>query len=226
MVQLSKTWFVFLVCSLVHILSIWFICEDLNIENLNNVQISDALEMYKGLDDDKKSFTLIPCWNKFKEEDKWKAKRKELAEQQKQAGKKKQKVNIDSTPRTVAAINTEDVTEIAAPDSEARKRPQGQKQAKEALKRGAGEACMEALDKLWSKKEASDLEREKKKEERFLVSLELEKKRLSIEEKRAEMDLMKEEKEIMQVDMTSLAPPQRQYYETMQQKIIARRLAN
>ena len=68
--------------------------------------------------------------------------------------------------------------------------------------------------------------REKKKDERFQVSLELEKKRLEIEQKRAEADLLKEEKEIMQMDMTSLTPLQRQYYETMQQQITARRLAN
>jgi hypothetical protein len=58
-----------------------------------HVQVSDALELYKELDKDKKSFTLIPCWNKLKEEDKWKAKRVELAEQEKLAAKKKQKVN-------------------------------------------------------------------------------------------------------------------------------------
>jgi hypothetical protein len=191
-----------------------------------HVQISDALELYKELDKDKKSFTLVPCWNKLKEEDKWKAKQVELPELEKLATKKKQKVNIDSMPRNVEATNNEDDLEIAAPESEARKRPQGVKKAKEALKRGGGEACMEALDKMWAKKEAFDLEREKKKEERFLISLELEKKRLEIEEKRAESDLIKEEKEIMTMDMSSLTPQQQQYYVTMQQKIIARRLAN
>jgi hypothetical protein len=81
--------------------------------------------------------------------------------------------------------NTRDVIDIAAPDSEARKRPQGQKKAKEALRRGGGEACMEALDKMWAKKEAFDQEKEKKKEERFMASLEIEKKRLSLEEKKS-----------------------------------------
>ncbi|XP_066330513.1 uncharacterized protein [Miscanthus floridulus] len=182
--------------------------------------------MYKELDKDKKTFTLIHCWNKLKEQDKWKAKMVELAEHEKLAGKKKQKVNMDSTPRNVEATNTEDVTEIAAPESEARKRPQGVKKAKAALRQGGGETCMEALDKMWAKKEAFDMEREKKKEERFLASLELEKKRLTLEEKKAEADLIKEEKEIMSVDMSSLTPLQKQYYETMQQKIIASRLAN
>jgi len=46
-----------------------------------------------------------------------------------------------------------------------------------------------------------------------------------MKKKKAEAKLIKE-KEIMSVDMTSLTPLQRQYYETMQQKIVARRLAN
>src|SRR6185437_2625126 len=112
-----------------------------------------------------------------------------------------------------------------APETEASKRPPGVKKAKEALRRGGGgDACMEALDKMWSKKEAFDKEKEKAKKERFLVALEIEKKRVSIDEKKAEAELIKEEKEIMSIDMTSLTPLQRQYYETMQQKIVARRL--
>nr|TKW39025.1 hypothetical protein SEVIR_1G151900v2 [Setaria viridis] len=52
---------------------------------------------------------------------------------------------------------------------------------------------------------------------------------LTIQEKKkkkVEADLIKEEKEIMPMDMSSLALLQKQYYETMQQKIIARRLTN
>lgn len=64
------------------------------------------------------------------------------------------------------------------------KRPQGIKKAKEALRQGGGEACMEALDNMWAKKEAFDKEIEKAKEERFNIALELEKKRVSAEEKK------------------------------------------
>lgn len=99
---------------------------------------------------------------------------------------------------------------------------------------------MEALDNMWAKKEAFDKEIEKAKEERFNIALELEKKRVSAEEKKAEAklikvsaedkkaeaELIKEEKEIKSIDMTSLSPLQRQYYETMQEKIVARRLGN
>jgi len=179
--------------------------------------------MYQELDKDNKSFTLIHCWNILKE-DKWKTKRIELAELEKLSNKKKQK----SRPRdTEGTNNDEDAAKEVAPETEASKRPPGVKKAKEALRRGGGgEACMEALDKMWSKKEAFDKEKEKAKEERFLVALEIEKKRVSIDEKKAEAELIKEEKEIMSIDMTSLTPLQRQYYETMQQKIVARRLAN
>jgi hypothetical protein len=58
------------------------------------VQISEASKMYTELDKGKKSFTLIHCYDILKGEDKWKAKRIELAELEKQA-KKKQK----PTPR-------------------------------------------------------------------------------------------------------------------------------
>ena len=108
---------------------------------------------------------------------------KEMAEQ-KQVAKKKQKIHTDSTPRNVEVNNTEDVTETPPLESEARKRPMGSKKAKEVLRRGGGEACMEALEKMWAKKEAFEMEKEKKKEERFMASLELEKKRLSLDEKR------------------------------------------
>ena len=56
---------------------------------------------------------------------------------------------------------------------------------------------MEALDKMWAKKEAFDREKERKKEERYLASLELEKNCLSLEEKKVEADIMEKEDKIM-----------------------------
>lgn len=190
------------------------------------IQISEASKMYTELDEEKKSFTLIHCWNILKGEDKWKAKRIELAELEKIAKKKKQNCTKVSRPRDEEASNNEHPTGDVAQETEGRKRPEGIKKAKENLRRGGGEACMEALDKMWEKKEAFDKEKEKAKQERFLASLELEKKRVENEAKKAEADLIKEEKEIMSINMALLTPVQRQYYEMMQQKIIARRVAN
>ena len=66
--------------------------------------------MFKGLDSENKTFTLMHCWNKLKGEDKLKAKRKEMEEQKKEAAKKKQKIHTDSMLRNVEVNNTEDVT--------------------------------------------------------------------------------------------------------------------
>jgi len=190
--------------------------------------------MYKGLDQENKSFTLIHCWNKLKDEEKWKAKRREMGEQNKTNKNKKQKVHAQSTPRqqTRGQANNDAPMQAgeegALVQEDVEKRPPGQKKAKEALKRGGGEACMEALNKMWAKKEAFDREKEKKKEERYLASLELEKCRLSLEEKKVESDLMEKEDKIMSMDMTSssLTPTQLQYYQIMQDKIVARHLSN
>ena len=59
-----------------------------------------------------------------------------------------------------------------------------------------------------------------------MASLELEKKRLSLDEKKVESDLIEKEDKIMSIDITNLDPQQQQYYMTMRQQIIARRLAN
>jgi len=108
--------------------------------------------MYKGLDQENKAFTLIHYWNKLKDVDKWKAKRREMAEQDNKNKNKKQKVHAQSTPRQqVDAQSNDSVNEIANVQ-EGEKRPPDQKKAKESLKRGSGEACMEAFDKMWAKK--------------------------------------------------------------------------
>ena len=99
-----------------------------------SVQISEASKMFTELDKDNKSFTLIPCWNILKEEDKWKAKKIELAEMDKLASKKTQKSSKVSRPRDVEATNNEEATDVVAEATEAMKRPQGIKKAKEALR--------------------------------------------------------------------------------------------
>jgi hypothetical protein len=202
-------------------LKFYFYVNDINIDKFPE-QIAEAAKMFQELDDDNKAFTLMHCWNILKDEDKWKAKRLELAELEKQPGKKKQKSTKVSRPRDVEGTNNEEVPEDVAPETEPTKRPPGIKKAKETLRQGSGEACSEALDKMWAKKEAFDKEKEKAKEDRFNLALELEKKRMSAEDKKAEAEykkaeaeLIKEEKEIMSIDMTSLNPLQRQYYETM-----------
>ena len=89
--------------------------------------------MFKGLNSDK-TFTLMHCWNILKDEEKWKAKRRELAEL-KQAAKKRQKVRPDSTPTNVQDNITKDVTEITPLESEATKRPKEGKRCSKTRRR-------------------------------------------------------------------------------------------
>ena len=87
---------------------------------------------------------------------------------------------------------------------------------------------METLDNMWAKKEVFDREKEEKKQERYLAAQELENKRLALEEKKVEADLMEKEDKIMSTDIIlySLTTMQLQYYQIMQAKIVAHRLSN
>jgi hypothetical protein len=119
-------------------------------------------------DKEKKTFGLLHCYTILKEEDKWKTKMIELAEieKEKQASNKKQKSSTKvSRPRDEEGTNNDQVVELDDEETVPRKRPQGVKKAKENLRRGGGEACMEALDKMMAKKEVLDMKKEKAKEE-------------------------------------------------------------
>jgi len=204
------------------------------------VQIAAALKVFSGVDNKEgKKCNVVPCWNILKEEDKWKTRRIELVQMEKQASagnKNKKKSTKVSRPREEEGNNNEkegnDDTAAAA-ETAATKRGEGVKKAKANLRRGGGEACLEAIDNMWAKKELADNEKEKAKNERFMLSyeldkqsLELEKKSAEAEDKRAEADLMKQEKEIMLADMTSLNALQREWLDIMQKDILARRHGN
>jgi hypothetical protein len=198
-----------------------FICDRINVLNILLVQINQALETYTGLDEHKKSFTLMHCWHRLKDEDKWKSRRVELAEQQQPTAKKKQKTTKESTPSNVEANDNDEVCEVATSGSGERKRPPGQKQAKQA-RQGGDDACIAALDKMWEKKEARDRERDKARE----AEREADKAFLELEKKRVEAALLKEEKDIMLADKSSLDQDQLQWLEIMKKKILARHMAN
>ena len=140
--------------------------------------------------------------------------------------RKKKPSTKDKRPRGEEETQNNELEDIVDEETAAKKRLEGIKKAKQNLRRGGGEACMEALDKMMAKKEVLDKEKEKSKEERFLATLELEKKRVANEEKIAQAKLLKEEKEIMLADLSSLNPMQRQWIEKMQKKIMEKDLDN
>ena len=66
-------------------------------------------------------------------------------------------------PRDEGATNNDHVIEVDAEEIVPTKRSEGIKKAKEKLRRGGGEVCMEAVDRMWAKKEVLDKEKEKPK---------------------------------------------------------------
>jgi len=150
------------------------------------VQLIQAMALFKAEDKDNKSFQYMHCWNILRNQPKWHEKRNQLAAQ-KEPANKKPKDNTDSSPETSTAIvvdsSTNATIENVRPETEAPQRPIGKKKAKEALRRGGGDACVEALDHLWAKKKEFDAEKEKKKEDRYNQSYALEKERLELNQK-------------------------------------------
>jgi len=204
-------------------------------------KLNEAKKMYVDLDKDHKTFTLEHCWAILKGEDKWRANMIELAEIEKlAASKKNKKAGKVSRPRDEGVTNNDQVIPVDDEETQPRKRSDGIKKAKEKMRQGGGQACIEAFNMMWAKKEAADKEKEKTKEERFMQTLEIEKATLHLEQKRVENEaelqkkrvenetkladatLIKEEKDIMLADMTSLNPTQRSWIEIMQKKILAK----
>jgi len=98
------------------------------------------------------------CWNLLRTQPKWHDKMKELAAQKN--SHKKQKTATYSVLGMDSVANGNDVNRDAdqneIPESDVgKKRPMGNKKAKGSLRRDGGDACTEALDHLWGKKEGS-----------------------------------------------------------------------
>jgi hypothetical protein len=120
----------------------------------------------------------------------------------------------NARPRDEGATN-DDATQADAiiegeeEESVPKKRGDGIKKVKANLKRGGSDACMEALEKMMAKREVL----EKAKEERYMAAIEVDKKL-------AEAKILKEEKDIMLADTSSLNPIQRAWLEKKQKMIL------
>lgn len=195
----------------------------------------DACVLYKEEDKEKKSFQLLHCWNILRHEPKWHQKMSQMAEIK--CSQKKNKAPDDSILDLTGNENDDlpnaSNNDIATPEGDAPKRPMGRKKAKQLLRRGGGDACIEALDQMWEKKKKADAEKEAKKEERFNKALEIEIEKLRLEQvraaseqDRASLKRMIEEERIMTMDTSGMTVQQQRYYESLRSDITTRRGIN
>jgi hypothetical protein len=202
------------------------------------VQIERAKEIYQEKDPDGKSFAFMHCWNKLHNEQKW----ADLGYETSQSSQKKQKTSSTASPGSCTPGTHEstyaDEEEGPSHTSPRKGRPDGKKKEKARRfgnpnSQGDG-LYMQAMEKLWAKREKAEELREIKKKERNDERLAVETRRLEIKQQveNRKLDLMQKELDlkqreddakVMTMELSGLSEDQKLFYNTLRREIIARR---
>ncbi|RLN25400.1 uncharacterized protein C2845_PM07G12180 [Panicum miliaceum] len=145
------------------------------------LQIQQACVFYKGVDQDKRSFGLLHCWNFLQHAPKW----KDLPYNNINSNSKKQKISSNATPGTKESHHA-DEEDGPSHTSPRKGLPDGQKKEKERRGKNTvshGETLyMEAVENFWCKRDKADEVKEIRKKERNDERLVVEVKRLELKQ--------------------------------------------
>ncbi|XP_062208978.1 glutathione S-transferase T3-like [Phragmites australis] len=184
--------------------------------------VVEACKMFQAVEH--KEFTLLPCWRELRNHPKWQA----------ESARKKQKTAPSGSPCSTqhggssAGMNIpEKVGEHPSTCSPRAKRPPGRTRSKDGARgmsssSSASAPMTDLVDRQLAMKEMIEKERAK----RFAELMEVERKKLRLEEERMQMQREKEERDIMNMDISHMDEDQQAYYKSLRQSIIAARRAS
>ncbi|XP_062208975.1 uncharacterized protein LOC133910678 [Phragmites australis] len=167
---------------------------------VSKLQVVEACKIFQAVEH--KGFTLLPCWRELRNHPKW----------QSESSRKKRKTTASgstSSMHQVASSAGLNVPEGAdAPPSigsPRAKRPLGRTRSKEVARGNSSSSSAsgpmtELFDRQLAMKEMIEKERAK----RFAELMDVERKKLRLEEERMKMEKEKEERHIMNMDLSQM----------------------
>ncbi|XP_062232765.1 uncharacterized protein LOC133930069 [Phragmites australis] len=173
--------------------------------------VVEACKMFQAAEH--KEFTLLPCWRELRNHPKW----------QSESSRKKQKTAASGSPSSThqvassAGMNNPEGADAPPSNCSPRaKRPPGRTRSKEVARgtsssSSASGPMTELFDRQLAMKEMIEKERAK----RFAELMDVERKKLRFEEERMQMEKEKEERHIMNMDISQMDEDQQAYYKSL-----------
>ncbi|XP_062179442.1 glutathione S-transferase T2-like [Phragmites australis] len=181
--------------------------------------IVEACKMFQAVEH--KEFTLLPCWRELRHHPKW----------QSEVSRKKQKTFGGGEARSPSSTHNVQSSPVAGAPEEAAcegvaraRRPTGRTWSKEVARgstssNSASAPMKDIFDRQFCLKEKIEKDRAK----RFAEMMNVDRQRLRLEEECMQLEKVKDEMRIMNMDLSQMDDDQKEYYKSLRQSIIAAR---